>query len=105
MRSLEPLTWDVLVFDEAHALAGRSDRAAAAAALGRRARIVVMLTATPHSGDEEAFSRLSAIGDLADAFPLTTFRRTRTDVGLPQIVDPQCSECCQRLTRPRCTAC
>ena len=55
LRSLETLTWDVLVFDEAHALAGRSDRAAAAAALGRRARVVVMLTATPHSGDEEAF--------------------------------------------------
>src|SRR5678816_2816406 len=56
MRSLETLTWDVLVFDEAHALAGRSDRAVAAAALGRRARVVVMLTATPHSGDDEAFA-------------------------------------------------
>ena len=42
MRSLETLTWDVLVFDEAHALAGRSDRAAAAGALGCRARVVVM---------------------------------------------------------------
>jgi hypothetical protein len=39
MRSLETLTWDVLVFDEAHALAGRSDRAAAAGALGCRARV------------------------------------------------------------------
>ena len=81
MRSLETLTWDVLVFDEAHALAGRSDRAATAAALGCRARVVVMLTATPHSGDEEAFSRLSALGDIGDAFPLMTFRRARVDVG------------------------
>ncbi len=55
---LEPLVWDVVVFDEAHALAGPSDRAAAASALGTRARRVVMLTATPHSGDEEAFRRL-----------------------------------------------
>jgi superfamily II DNA or RNA helicase len=84
MRSLETLTWDVLVFDEAHALAGRSDRAAAAAALGCRARVVVMLTATPHSGDEDAFSRLSAVGDIGDAFPLMTFRRTRADVGMPK---------------------
>jgi RNA polymerase sigma-70 factor (ECF subfamily) len=48
----------VLVFDEAHALAGRSDRATAAAALARRARVVALLTATPHSGDEEAFAGL-----------------------------------------------
>src|SRR4030095_735422 len=52
MRSLEALTWDVVVFDEAHALAGRSDRATAAALLAQRARTVVLLTATPHSGDE-----------------------------------------------------
>jgi len=84
MRSLETLTWDVLVCDEAHALAGRSDRAAAAAALGRRARVVVMLTATPHSGDEDAFARLAAVGDIDGAFPLMTFRRARSDVGLQQ---------------------
>ena len=83
MRSLEALTWDVVVFDEAHALAGRSDRAAAAAALARRARAVVLLTATPHSGDDEAFARLCALGDIEYAFPLTVFRRTRSDVGLP----------------------
>ncbi len=84
MRSLETLTWDALVFDEAHTLAGRSDRAAAAAVLGCRARVVVMLTATPHSGDEDAFSRLSAMGDIGHAFPLMTFRRARADVGLPR---------------------
>lgn len=83
MRSLETLTWDVVVFDEAHALAGRSDRAAAAAALARRARTVILLTATPHPGDDEAYARLRALGDLGGAFPLTVFRRTRFDVGLP----------------------
>lgn len=83
MRSLETLVWDVVILDEAHGLAGRSDRAAAAAALSRRARVLVQLTATPHSGDDEAFSRLHSLGDLDAGFPLRIFRRTRADVGLP----------------------
>ncbi|MGE0447242.1 MAG: SNF2-related protein, partial [Vicinamibacterales bacterium] len=81
IRSLEPVVWDLAVFDEAHALAGRSDRATAAAALARRARAVVMLTATPHSGDDEAFSRLSALGRLEGDPPLATFRRTAAILG------------------------
>jgi hypothetical protein len=83
----------VVVFDEAHGLAGRSDRATAAALLGRRARTLVLLTATPHSGDDEAFTRLTSLGDLANrrssphasaeqAFPLMVFRRTRRDIGM-----------------------
>ena len=83
MRSLEPLMWDVVIFDEAHALSGRSDRAAAAATLAQRARAVVLLTATPHSGDADAFARLASLGDVNNAFPLVTFRRSRSQVGLP----------------------
>ena len=45
--------------------------------------MVVLLTATPHSGDDEGFARLGALGDLEEVFPLTVFRRTRSDVGLP----------------------
>lgn len=82
IRCHEALIWDVVVFDEAHGLAGRSDRAAAAHALGRRARTLVMLTATPHSGDEDAFRRMCGIGDLNDGHPLLLFRRTRTDAGV-----------------------
>jgi superfamily II DNA or RNA helicase len=82
MRALEALIWDATVFDEAHSLAGRSDRALAAHALARRARHVVLLTATPHSGDERTFDTLRGIGDLDGEFPLLTFRRTRGDVGL-----------------------
>jgi superfamily II DNA or RNA helicase len=82
VRALEPLIWDVLVFDEAHVVAGRSDRATVASILARRARTVVLLTATPHSGNEEAFSRLTSVGAFANAFPLLVFRRTRADVGL-----------------------
>lgn len=82
IRCLEPLLWDVLVFDESHGLSGRSDRASAADALGRRARTVVMLTATPHSGDEDAFHRLCTIGQLKNDGPLLLFRRTRSDIGM-----------------------
>lgn len=82
MRSLEALTWDLVVLDEAHNLAGRSDRAAAAGAIGSRARALVMLTATPHSGDDEAFRRLCNVGNLNGAHPLLVFRRTRTDLGI-----------------------
>jgi superfamily II DNA or RNA helicase len=83
MRALEGLIWDVLVLDEAHNLATQSDRATAAAALAWRARTVVMLTATPHSGDDAAFARLCGLGDVGNRFPLTLFRRTRADAGLP----------------------
>jgi superfamily II DNA or RNA helicase len=82
MRALESMVWDAVVFDEAHGLTGRSDRALAAAALARRARTVVLLTATPHSGDEHGFEALCDIGDIDGGFPLLTFRRSRRDVGL-----------------------
>ena len=85
IRALEATVWDVVVFDEAHALAGPSDRATAAAALAMRARRVVMLTATPHSGDEDAFGRLSALGRLANDSPLIVFRRTRADAGVTRV--------------------
>ena len=82
VRGLEALVWDLVVFDEAHALAGRSDRAIAATMLAQRARTVVLLTATPHSGDDQAFSRLTSLGDFSNRFPLLVFRRTRLDVGM-----------------------
>ena len=82
MRSIEMLTWDFVAFDEAHNLAGRSDRATAAQTVARRSRAVALLTATPHSGDDEAFRKLCGIGDMRGAYPLLIFRRTRADAGL-----------------------
>lgn len=82
LRGLETLLWDLVVFDEAHALSGRSDRHRAACALAERARTVVLLTATPHSGNDDEFARLSGVGDLEPGFPLLAFRRTRADAGL-----------------------
>lgn len=82
IRALEPLVWDLAVFDEAHNLTGRSDRAAAAGLLASRARVVVLLTATPHTGDDGAFKRLCELGKLGSGEPLAVFRRTRADAGL-----------------------
>ena len=83
MRCLETLIWDTVILDEAHGLAGRSDRAAAATALATRARCVVMLTATPHSGDADAFRRMCDIGRLSEDDPLLLFSRARADAGVP----------------------
>jgi superfamily II DNA or RNA helicase len=62
--------WDVLVVDEAHLTSGDSARMAAVQALGRRARVVLLLTATPHGGDPAAYARLCRIGELGDGPPL-----------------------------------
>lgn len=81
MRALEPLVWDLMVVDEAHGVARLSDRHTAAASLAQRARTVVLLTATPHSGDDTSFGRLAAIGDHHRSFPLLVFRRRRSVLG------------------------
>lgn len=74
------IRWDVVVVDEAHGAAGLSDRYDAVRTLTARAPYVVLLTATPHSGDERAFAALCALGSVAsEAAPdrLLLFRRTR----------------------------
>jgi superfamily II DNA or RNA helicase len=70
--------WDVVIVDEAHALGEATDRIHAAAALAARATCVVLVTATPHSGDRQAFLTLCETGGCGE--PLLVFRRTRTDV-------------------------
>lgn len=80
MRALEPLVWDLMIIDEAHGIARLSDRHTAATLLAQRARTVVLLTATPHSGDDVSFGRLAATGDFDGSFPLVVFRRTRSAV-------------------------
>src|SRR5438132_10776661 len=57
------------VFSAVHKLAGR-------------ARHVVLLTATPHAGDNAAYAALCAVGQLEKDDPVALFRRTRSDVGL-----------------------
>jgi superfamily II DNA or RNA helicase len=82
-RSLDDVWWDVVVIDEAHAACGDSDRREAAHRSASRARRVLLLTATPHAGDDAAFDALARIGALADDDPIALFRRSRADVGLP----------------------
>jgi hypothetical protein len=83
LRGLAPFTWDLLVVDEAHGCAVAPERSAAVRALARSSRRVVLATATPHAGDERAFSSLCATGALAaDEAPIVMFRRCRADVGI-----------------------
>lgn len=75
LAGLTAMCWDVLVVDEAHGVAGDSARTAAVRALAARTRVLLLLTATPHSGDETAFSRLCSLGRLKDEPPLLLFAR------------------------------
>jgi len=84
LRPLEDVRWDLLVLDEAHVATLGSDRRAAASALAARSRRLMLLTATPHSGDEEQFRSLCGLGS-APGVPLTLFSRDRTHAGLPSL--------------------
>jgi hypothetical protein len=82
LRPLEGLTWDLLVVDEAHAATPRSDRRAAVHAVALRSRRVILLTATPHGGDDQQFRSLCNLGRSDERpDPLLIFCRSRTDVG------------------------
>ena len=88
-ESLPPDAWDLLVVDEAHVACGDSDRFETCQAVARRSRRVVLLTATPHSGDVARYARLLDIGGFVtssaapNAPDLLVFRRTRGDIGMP----------------------
>jgi superfamily II DNA or RNA helicase len=77
---IEELLWDLVVVDEAHAVTSGTDRRAAVDAIASRARRVLLLTGTPHSGDEEHFDALCRIGEGPARTPLVMFRRRRIDV-------------------------
>jgi len=71
--------WDALIIDEAHGASGDSDRRDAVQQLSEQTPYVFLLTATPHNGDEAAFSTLCRFGQHGDR--LVVFRRSRTEVG------------------------
>ncbi|HEY3382846.1 MAG TPA: helicase-related protein [Vicinamibacterales bacterium] len=81
LHGLAAVRWDLLVVDEAHLAAMARERAAAVRWLARRARRVVLLTATPHPGEPGAFEALAEIGRLPADQPMVMFRRTRLDLG------------------------
>ena len=85
LRPLEDVRWDLVVLDEAHANTPGSHRRTAVHALASRARIVVLLTATPHTGNDRQFEELCGTGSVASSEPMVCFRRSRADV-LPDVV-------------------
>ena len=74
--------WDLVVIDEAHAVCGCSERRVAADALARRSRRVLLLSATPHNGDDTRFERLLGLGALSHEDELVVFRRTHATLGM-----------------------
>jgi superfamily II DNA or RNA helicase len=75
LRAAGARPWDVVIVDEAHRVANDGERHDAAASLASHAGYVILLTATPHSGDRHAFEALCGIGARDDR--LLVFRRTR----------------------------
>jgi len=75
LRAVLNASWDVVVIDEAHRVANDGDRRHASAALTARAAYVVLLTATPHSGNTASFESLCSLGSHGDR--LLIFRRAR----------------------------
>jgi superfamily II DNA or RNA helicase len=80
-RSVAAVTWDLLVVDEAHTATAPTERHAALAAIGGTARRVVIITATPYSGDPAGFASMTALGAAPGDAPPLMFRRSRDEVG------------------------
>ena len=80
-RSLQALVWDLLVVDEAHTVTSPTDRHAAFSAIASHARRIVLITATPYSGDPAGFDSMMTIGAAAGEDPPLMFRRSRADAG------------------------
>ncbi|MGH9409354.1 MAG: DEAD/DEAH box helicase, partial [Vicinamibacterales bacterium] len=78
--SLDTVTWDVLIVDEAHTAAAPTDRHAIVERIAARARVVAALTATPYSGDLSGFRSIVTLGGGGPEPPIL-FRRSRRDIG------------------------
>jgi SNF2 family DNA or RNA helicase len=74
--------WDLIIVDEAHGVCGDSDRQHAVHRLAATAAYVLLLTATPHSGDRRSFAALRALGAVTPTDDLLVFRRSRQSVGM-----------------------
>ena len=81
LRAAGAVVWDALVVDEAQHATIASLRYDAVDTLAKRARHVMLLTATPHSGDDRDYRAVCSIGAVDDE-PILLFRRTRESAGL-----------------------
>ena len=82
LRGLEDGVWDLLVVDEAHLAGADTSRARAIGAIARRARRVLLATATPHDGDAARFRALCNLGALDQQERVLFIRRSRRAVGM-----------------------
>lgn len=80
--ALSDAAWDMVIVDEAHTVALETERHRATQHIASRAGRVILLTATPHSGDGSQFAALTALGAAAPSEPIVLFRRSRSDVGI-----------------------
>jgi superfamily II DNA or RNA helicase len=74
--ALESVSFDLLIVDEAHHLSPGTDRGAVVDELARRTPWVVLATATPPDGDDEASRFLYRLGDVGTE-GVRVFRRSR----------------------------
>ena len=77
LRTLQDVVWSLLIVDEAHLVAPGTERFDAVGSLAAHSERVMLLTATPHDGDEARFAALCELGRIDGDGPLAIFRRTR----------------------------
>ncbi len=82
LRALTAELWDLVIVDEAHQAAVAALRHEAVQTITARARHVVLVTATPHAGDDLAYRAMCSLGQLDDRDAILLFRRTRKQVAL-----------------------
>jgi superfamily II DNA or RNA helicase len=82
--AIERAPFDVLVVDEAHHLTPGTDRHALVSRLAADVPWLVLVTATPHSGDAAAYRALLELGRVSSVpDAMRIFRRTHADARLP----------------------
>jgi SNF2 family DNA or RNA helicase len=80
LDDLSSAGWDLVIFDEAHRLAGSDEQVARyqlARTLADSVPLVLLLSATPHSGKTDAFRRLLSLLDQHVFPPLSSIERER----------------------------
>lgn len=81
-HGVRDIDWDVVIVDEAHLVSTASQRTDAVSMVAARSLRVVLLSATPHSGDASRFEALRAVGSHGgDTDEMLVFRRTRLAEG------------------------
>ncbi len=103
-RALREAGWDLVIFDEAHHVAGSTGEVARhelARELARTAPNILLLSATPHSGKTEAFTRLLGLlepdflsgktldRDSVGPFVIRTEKRDAIDSGGAPLFQPR----------------